>query len=99
MTVEELSYYSCHSFQVWAAVLLIEAGKDGDYIKILRLRWYSESYRVYLRDALNSAAEHNNTLDANSRNILYALNKGLLAGLKDEYEHIDNKMGDYIDLE
>jgi hypothetical protein len=34
MTEEELSYYSCHSFRAWAAVLLSEAGKDGDYIKI-----------------------------------------------------------------
>jgi hypothetical protein len=55
MTEEELSYYSCHSFRVWAAVLLSEAGKNGDYIKI-RLRWCSKSYRVYLRDMLNSAA-------------------------------------------
>lgn len=63
------------------------------------MRWCSESYRVYLRDTLNSAAEHNNTLDANSRNILYALNEGLLAAFEDEYEYIDNEMGDYIDLE
>ena len=27
MMEEELSYFSCHSFRVWAAVLLSEAGK------------------------------------------------------------------------
>jgi hypothetical protein len=99
MTEEELSYFSCHSLRVWAAVLLSEAGKDGDYIKI-RLRWCSESYRVYLRDTLNSAIEHNRSLNTNSRNILYALNQSLLDDIDEEFDEIDaEEMGDYIDLE
>ena len=98
MTEEELSYFSCHSFRVWAAVLLSEAGKDGDYIKI-RLRWCSESYRVYLRDTLNSAAEHNKSLQTNSMNIQFALHQGLLAALEDEFDETDNEMGEYVDLE
>ncbi|KAL7503482.1 hypothetical protein ACHAXN_001269 [Cyclotella atomus] len=98
MTKEELSYFSCHSLRVWAAVLLSEAGKDGDYIKI-RLRWCSESYRVYLRDTLNSAIEHNKSLNTNSKNILYALNQSLLDNTDKEFNEINTEMGDYIDLE
>jgi hypothetical protein len=98
MTEEELSYFSCHSFRVWAAVLLSKAGKDGDDIKI-RLRWCSESYRVYLRDTLNSAAEHNKSLQTNSTNIHFALHAGLLAALDEEFDYIDNEMGEYVDLD
>jgi hypothetical protein len=98
MKEEELSYFSCHSFRVWAAVLLSEAGKDGDYIKI-RLRWCSEWYRVYLQDTLNSAAEHNKSLQTNSTNIHFALHAGLLTVLEEEFDHIDTEMGECLDLE
>jgi hypothetical protein len=73
MTKADLAYYSCHSFRVWAAVLLHEAGKNGDYIKI-RLRWVSEAYRVYLRNTKNTAKLHNAAIiDKNAEEIDFKL--------------------------
>ena len=46
---EEVQQYFAHSLQVWAWVLLDEAGKLPDYIK-KRLRWMGDSFRMYLRD-------------------------------------------------
>jgi hypothetical protein len=45
---EEQQYYA-HSLQVWACVLLDEAGKSPNYIKKC-LRWMGDSFRMYLRD-------------------------------------------------
>ncbi len=46
---EEEQQYSAHLLQIWACVLLDEAGKLPDYIK-KRLRWMGDSFRMYLRD-------------------------------------------------
>ena len=97
MTEDELGYFSCHSFRVWACVLLSEAGKNGDYIRI-RLRWASESYRIYLRDTLNSAAQHNETLGDNAGNIIFKLDEMHLPEEDDEIQE-DETMGNFIDIE
>ena len=54
---KELSMYSAHSMRVTAAVLLHEAGKSGDYIKI-RLRWTSDTFMMYLRNTDEQARNH-----------------------------------------
>jgi hypothetical protein len=46
---DELKWYSAHSLQVWACVLLDEAGKLPDFIK-KRFCWLGDSFRMYLRD-------------------------------------------------
>jgi hypothetical protein len=46
---EEEQQYSAHSLQVWACVLLDEAGKPPDYIK-KHLRWMCDSFWMYLHD-------------------------------------------------
>ncbi len=48
-TPDKLKRYSPHSLQVWACVLLDEAGKLPDYIK-KRFHWLGDSFRMYLRD-------------------------------------------------
>jgi hypothetical protein len=44
-TPDKLKWYSAHSLQVWACVLLDKAGKSWDYIK-KRLRWVGDSLRM-----------------------------------------------------
>jgi hypothetical protein len=46
---EEEQQYSPHLLQVWACVLLDEAGKLPDYIK-KRLCWMGDSFWIYLRN-------------------------------------------------
>jgi len=72
LTEEELKRFSCHSFRVWAAVLLSEQGKEGDYVKI-RLRWVSEAYRVYLRNTKQSAVNHNDALEFDTEEINFEM--------------------------
>jgi hypothetical protein len=93
---QDLSYYSCHSFRVWAAVLLSEQGKNGDYIKI-RLRWLSEAYRVYLRNTKKSGKIHNETLEGNATEINFQLQNlpGAVTYVTDE----DESMGEYTDID
>jgi hypothetical protein len=47
ITKENEQQYSAHSLQVWACVLLNEAGKLPNYIK-KRLCWMGDSFRMYL---------------------------------------------------
>ncbi len=49
ITKEEEQRYSAHLLQVWACVLLDEAGKSPDYIKKC-LRWMGNSFRMFLGD-------------------------------------------------
>jgi hypothetical protein len=56
-TPDKLKWYSAHSLQVWACVLLDEAGKLLDYIK-KRLRWLGDSFRMYLRDTAIIQHQH-----------------------------------------
>jgi hypothetical protein len=97
MTKADLAYYSCHSFRVWAAVLLHEAGKNGDYIKI-RLRWVSEAYRVYLRNTKNTAKLHNVAVEENAQRIDFSL-ANLPDTLDDNWvtDDEDSDMQDYSD--
>ena len=95
LTKEELSLISCHSLRVWACVLLSEAGKGGDYIRV-RLRWLSEAYRVYLRDTLKTAQQHKSSLAGNSDEIAFHL---LAASMPPLHEQVaeDTEMGEYKD--
>ena len=52
--VEELKRWSPHSIRVGAAVRLQIAGKDGTYIQI-RLRWRSNTFMIYLQNAIEIA--------------------------------------------
>jgi hypothetical protein len=55
---KELQRFSSHSIRVGAAVTLHTCGKDGEYIKI-RLRWRSDTFRLYLRNTEFIADQHN----------------------------------------
>ena len=53
----ELSKYLAHSLRVTAAVLLHQAQKDPEYIKI-RLRWVSNAFQEYLRNTETIMKQH-----------------------------------------
>ena len=63
---KDLAMYSCHSIRVWACVCLDEAEMSPDFIK-KRLRWLSESYRVYLRDTNKNNELHNAALKESAK--------------------------------
>jgi hypothetical protein len=56
-TPDKLKRYSAHSLRVWACILLNEIGKLPDYIK-KKLRWLSDSFRMYLRDTAIIQHQH-----------------------------------------
>jgi hypothetical protein len=58
---KEEQQYSAHLLQVWACVLLNEAGKSPDYIK-KRLRWMGDSFLMYLRDTCVIQDQHHEAL-------------------------------------
>ncbi len=58
---EEEQRYSAHLLQVWACVLLDEAGKLPDYIKKW-LRWMGDSFWMYLRDTRIIQDQHREAL-------------------------------------
>jgi hypothetical protein len=58
---EEEQRYSAHLLQVWACVLLDEAGKLPDYIK-KRLCWMGDSFWMYLRDTRVIQDQHREAL-------------------------------------
>ena len=53
----EFSKYLAHSLRVTAAVLLHQAQKDPDYIKIC-LRWVSNAFQKYLRNTETIMKQH-----------------------------------------
>ena len=53
----ESSKYSAHSLKVTAAVLLHQAQKDPEYIKIC-LRWVSNAFQEYLRNTEDIMQQH-----------------------------------------
>ena len=65
MLPDDVSKYSAHSIQVWACVLLDEAGKSPDFIK-KRLRWMGDSFRMYLRDTPIINQQHRDALQSAS---------------------------------
>lgn len=96
LTEEELKKYSAHSIRVTAAVLLHQAGKLPDYIKI-RLRWVGESYRLYLRNTERLMMQHVKALDSDSKMI--AALRQVLTTLPDSVAYSaqeDDSMGEYI---
>jgi hypothetical protein len=66
---EEVQQYSAHSLQVWACVLLDEAGKLSDYIK-KHLRWMGDSLWMYLRDTRVIQDQHREALQAPSEEVM-----------------------------
>jgi hypothetical protein len=98
MTNEELTYFSCHSFRVWACILLHQQGKSRDYIRV-RLWWLSEAYHVYLRDTEESAKQHNKALTKDGEEISFHLHEALLLDDDLNYVSEDEEMGDYEDIE
>ena len=84
----ELSRYSAHSLQVWACVLLDEAGMTPEFIMAL-LRWMGNSFRRYLRDTGIIQDKHRDVLWAASQEIV-----DLIAGYS---ANIPSMAGDDID--
>jgi hypothetical protein len=66
---EEEQQYSAHSLQVWACVLLDEAGKLPDYIKKC-LRWMGDSIWMYLRNTCVIQDQHREALRALSEEVM-----------------------------
>ena len=87
MTEKELSRFTMHSIRVLAAVLLHEAGKDAEFLKV-RLRWLSDSYRLYLRNTKALAAQHREAIGAFSAHIPDSVEYGV---------EVDAAMGEYLD--
>jgi hypothetical protein len=80
-TPDKLKWYSAHSLQVWACVLLDKAGKLPDYIK-KRLRWLGNSFRMYLRNTAIIYHQHVNALLAALQEVMdliVALPKDVIA--------------------
>jgi hypothetical protein len=69
ITKEDKQQYSAHSLQVWACVLINEAGKLPDYIK-KRLRWMGDSFRMYLHDMQVIQDQHREALQASSKEVM-----------------------------
>jgi hypothetical protein len=61
ITKEDEQRYSAHSLQVWACVLLDEAGKTPDFIK-KRLRWMGGSFWMYSHDTHVIQDQHREAL-------------------------------------
>jgi len=96
LTPDEISRFLSHSGQVWAVVLLDEAGKIPDFIKS-RLRWLGDSYRTYLQDTSVIQCQHIDALKSNSDEImnLFGGNHSILP----DTIPIDTEMGIYNDLD
>jgi len=95
----ELSRYSANSMQVWACVLLDEAGMTPEFI-MARLRWMGNSFRMYLRDTGIIQDKHRDVLRAASQEIVDLIagssaNIPNMTGLSTV--NVDNTMGNYID--
>ncbi len=89
---DKIKRLSLHSGQVWAPVLLDEAGMNPDFMKS-RLHWMGESYRLYLHDTSFLQQKHVDALKKDSNNLLQLLdrNRDILPNIVPE----DNEMGEY----
>jgi hypothetical protein len=92
LSEDEIKRLSLHSGQVWALVILDEAGMSPDFMKS-RLRWMGESYRLYLRNKSVLQQKHVDALKKDSDNLLRLLgrNRDILPNIVPE----DNEMGEY----
>lgn len=95
---EEINKLSCHSFRVWACVLLSEAGASPDFIKN-RLRWLGDSYRLYLRDTLAMNEQHRERLEKEAHAVMALLGENFDETLLPDVVPEDTDMGEYHDLE
>jgi hypothetical protein len=100
MSKEELSQFSAHSLQVWACVLLDEAGMSPEFI-MARLRWMGNSFRMYLRDTGMIQDKHRDILRATSQEVLDLIGGPTLTLIPDKtglsIVEIKEAMGDYTD--
>ena len=97
ITDSELKQFSSHMWRVTAAVLLQQAGKDADYIK-MRLRWAGESYRIYLRDTAILARQHLAAVSAQDAHFVdaYRLDPSALPDQPlEQVAPVDNNSGNY----
>ncbi len=88
----ELSHISSHLGQVWALVLLDEAGMSPAFVTSW-LRWMGDSYKLYLRDTSILQHKHINALKKESNELMKLLgsNKDVLLNIVP----VDDDMGDY----
>jgi hypothetical protein len=89
---DEIKRLSSHSGQVWALVLLDEAGMTPDFMKSC-LHWMGKSYRLYLHNTSILLQKHVNALKKNSDDLLQLLsrNRDILPNIVPK----DNEMGEY----
>ena len=92
MTREEISRFSLHLGRVWAVVLLDEAGMPPEFIKC-RLRYLSDTYRLYLRDTSVIQSKHTNALNKDSEDIIKFLGENHM--IIPNIVPIENDMGEY----
>ena len=97
MPKEDISRFTCHSFRVWACVLLSEAGKSPDFIKD-RLRWLGDSYRTYLRDTEAIHGQHNEALKKASASVTALLAGNESEELRPAVVSEDEAMGELQDI-
>ncbi len=92
LSEDKIKRISLHSGQVWALVLLDEAGMNPDFMKS-RLHWMGESYRLYLRDTSILQQKHVDALKKDSNDLLRLLgrNRDILPNIVPE----DNELGEY----
>ncbi len=69
ITKEDEQQYSSHLLQVWACVLLNEAGTLPNYIKKC-LHWMGNFIRMYLRDRRIIQDQHHKALQASSKEVM-----------------------------
>ena len=98
---EELLWYSAHSLQVWACILLDKAGMSPEFI-MLHLRWMGNSFQIYLRNTGMIQDKHRDILQAASQEVLDLIARPHQAaptiGCTDlSTVNADNTMGDYAD--
>ncbi len=79
---EEEQRFSAHLLQVWACILLDEAGKLPDYIK-KRLCWMGDSFWMYLRNTCVIQDQHREALRASSEEAM-----DLVSALPDNILHL-----------
>lgn len=93
---EKVNMIGIHSIRVFALVLLSEANKPSWFMKA-RLRWVSDSYKLYLRDTSAISNEHTACLDSSSSAAI-ALISSNLNNLPSDTP-IDDEMGAYNDID
>ena len=91
-SANELIHISSHSGQVWALVLLDEAGMSPAFMTSW-LRWMGDSYKLYLQDTSILQHKHIDALKRESDELMKLLgsNKDVLPNIVP----VDDDMGDY----